>query len=47
MIDDVRALLDAYSERAVPAGVMEALRNYDVTAVPWSRREEVSEELAA
>jgi len=35
------------SEHAVPSGVLDALRNYDVTPVPWSRREEVRQELAA
>jgi hypothetical protein len=35
------------SERDVPADVIGALRSYDVRAVPWSRREEVREELAA
>jgi hypothetical protein len=34
-------------EQAVPQGVMDALRNYDVRAVPWSQRESVREELAA
>lgn len=35
------------SEQVVSQGVLEALRNYDVKAVPWSRRESVREELAA
>jgi hypothetical protein len=34
-------------EQAVPQGVVDALRNYDVRAVPWSQRENVREELAA
>jgi hypothetical protein len=35
------------SEHALSASVMDALRNYDVTPVLWSKREEVREELAA
>ena len=35
------------SDRDVPTSVLEALQSYDVRAVPWSRREEVREELAA
>lgn len=35
------------TERAIAAAVLEALRSYDVTAVPWSRREEFREALAA
>lgn len=35
------------SEQAVPQGVLDALRNYDVRTVPWSQRESVREELAA
>lgn len=34
-------------EQAVPQGVVDALRNYDVRPVPWSQRESVREELAA
>jgi hypothetical protein len=34
-------------EQPVPQGVVDALRNYDVKAVPWSQRENVREELAA
>jgi hypothetical protein len=35
------------SEQAVSSGVLDALRSYDVRAVPWSLRESVREELAA
>ena len=35
------------SEYSVSSGVEEALRNYEVRPVPWSRRENVMEELAA
>jgi len=35
------------SERAAPADVLEALRNYGVTPVPWSGRDSVRAELAA
>ena len=42
----VYALLND-SERFVPPDVLDALKNYDVVPVPWSRREEVREELAA
>jgi len=35
------------SEQPVSSAVMDALENYDVKPVPWSRREEVREELAA
>jgi len=35
------------SEQAVSPAVVEALRSYDVTPVPWSQREGVREELAA
>lgn len=35
------------SEHAVASGVEEALRRYEVCPVPWSRREDVLEELAA
>jgi hypothetical protein len=35
------------TEQATSASVMDALRNYDVCPVPWSRREEVRQELAA
>ncbi|RLB92259.1 MAG: hypothetical protein DRH50_10010 [Deltaproteobacteria bacterium] len=35
------------SEQSVSTAVLDALRNYDVTPVPWSKREEVREELAA
>lgn len=35
------------SSAALNAGVVEALRKYDVRPVPWTRREEVAEELAA
>jgi len=35
------------AEEAVPQGVLDALRNYDVKPVPWSQRESVLEELAA
>ena len=35
------------AEQAVPQGVLDALRNYDVKPVPWSQRESVLEELAA
>jgi len=35
------------SEQSVSTAVLDALRNYDVTPVPWSKREEIREELAA
>jgi hypothetical protein len=35
------------SDHAVAAGVIDALRNYDVTPVLWTKREKVREELAA
>lgn len=35
------------SEQAMPQGVMDALRSYEVKPVPWSQRESVREELAA
>lgn len=35
------------SDRTIPGGVIDALRNYDVTPVLWTRREEVREELAS
>lgn len=35
------------SEHSVVQGVVDALRSYEVKAIPWSRREEVREELAA
>jgi len=34
-------------EQRVPGGVLDALKNYDITPVPWSNRESVREELAA
>jgi hypothetical protein len=35
------------SEQMVSQIVIDALENYDVRAVPWSRREEMREKLAA
>lgn len=35
------------TERSIPQGILSALKSYDVTAVPWSRRDEVAEKLAA
>ena len=35
------------SEHSVVQGVVDALRSYEVKAIPWSQREEVREELAA
>ena len=35
------------TETAVPAGVLDAMRNYDVRPVLWSERENAKEELAA
>ncbi len=35
------------SEQTVSPGVVDALRSYDVTPLPWSQREDVREELAA
>lgn len=35
------------SEQAISSAVMDALRSYDVRPIPWSKREEVREELAA
>lgn len=40
------ALLNDVSD-SVSESVVSALRNYEVTPVPWTRREEVSDELAA
>ncbi len=34
-------------ERPVSPAVLDALRNYDVRGIPWSRREEIQKELAA
>ena len=34
-------------EHGVPPGVLEAMRNYDIAAVPWSERATVVQELAA
>jgi hypothetical protein len=34
-------------ERIIPDGVVEALKNYDITPVPWSQRDEFRERLAA
>jgi hypothetical protein len=34
------------SEQSVSASVLDALKNYEVTPIPWSRREDVREELA-
>lgn len=34
-------------ERQVPVEVMEALRSYDVTPMPWSQREEILTEFAS
>jgi len=35
------------TDRPVPQDVLNALRNYDVNAVLWSRREDAKQELAA
>jgi hypothetical protein len=35
------------SDVAISSGVLDALKNYDVRPIPWSRREDVLEELAA
>jgi len=35
------------SEHAIPTPVFDALRNYEVTPIPWSNRENIREELAA
>ncbi|OHB63091.1 MAG: hypothetical protein A2Y76_04810 [Planctomycetes bacterium RBG_13_60_9] len=35
------------SEQPVSTGVLDALRNYDVQPIPWSKRDDVREELAA
>ena len=35
------------SERAVSSSVMDALQSYDVRSIPWSRRQDVVEELTA
>ena len=35
------------SDHEVPSGVLEALKNYDVAPVLWTRREDAREELAA
>ena len=42
-----RAYAFLNDERPVPLGVIEALRNYDVTPLLWSKREEAKEYLAA
>lgn len=34
-------------ERAISDGVVEALKNYDITPLPWSQRDEFRERLAA
>lgn len=34
-------------EHGVPAGVLEAMRNYDIASVPWGERETIVDELAA
>ena len=34
-------------ERIIPDGVVEALKNYDITPLPWSQRDEFRERLAA
>ena len=35
------------TEKPVPSGVQDALSGYEITAVPWSQREQYREELAA
>lgn len=35
------------AERAVPTGVLEAMRNYDIDSVPWSDKQSVVQTLAA
>jgi hypothetical protein len=35
------------SEKGIPTGVEDALHSYDVRPVPWSKREEIKEELTA
>lgn len=35
------------SEIAISSSITDALKNYDVHPIPWSKREEVWEELAA
>lgn len=35
------------TERSVPPGVLEAMRNYGINAVPWSNRQTVVQDLAA
>lgn len=35
------------SEQALSTGVLDALKNYEVRPIPWSKRDEVREELAA
>ncbi len=35
------------SERGVPPSVMDALQSYDVLPIPWSKRQNVVEELTA
>lgn len=34
-------------ERIIPDGVVDALKNYDITPLPWSQRDEFRERLAA
>ena len=34
-------------EHSISAGVLDALQNYDIHAVTWSRREQLQQELAA
>lgn len=35
------------TERAIPGDVVEALKSYDVKPIPWSKREDLREELVA
>ena len=35
------------SEQAPPTGVLDALKNYELRPIPWSRRDDVRDELAA
>ena len=35
------------SEMAISASILSALRNYEVKAIPWSKREDIRQELAA
>ncbi len=35
------------TDGAIPSGVLEAMRNYDITSIPWSNRHTIIDDLAA